>query len=146
MADDGIRVEFRMIVTHEAEQRFDQNGVELLQIRGSVVDTRRLHPEVVVRFAGQQRAQLQRWCKPGKHLSVIGRLEIWSWTAPAGKPRTALLVEASDIHPLNPDEVNHSREGVYAALGRTAQVDVPPKGMTKKEQAARMRRMVEIDG
>src|SRR5262252_1601541 len=112
MADDGIRVEFRMIVTHEAEQRFDVNGVELLQIRGSVVDTRRQQPEVVVRFAGQQRAQLQRWCKPGKHLSVIGLLEIKSWTAPKAvqQQRTALLVEASDIHPLNPDEVNHSRE------------------------------------
>jgi len=145
MADDGIRVEFRMIVMHEAEQRFDQNGVELLQIRGSVVDARHQQPEVVVRFAGQQRAQLQRWCKPGKHLSVIGLLEIKSWTAPKGIQRMALLVEASDIHPLNPDVVNHSREGVYAALGRTAQVDAP-KRMTKQEQAARMRRMVESDG
>jgi hypothetical protein len=131
-----------MLVSHEPEQRFDQNGVELLQVRGRVVDDRLTHPEVVIRFAGQHRAQLARWATPGKHLVVIGQLEVKSHTASNGAVRMFLLVEASDIHPLNPDEVNHAREGVYAALGRTAQVDGKPRKMTRAERAETMRRMV----
>lgn len=135
---DGIRVEFRMGVTHEPDQRFDVNGVELIQIRGRVIDSDHIQPEVVVRFAGQQRAQLYRWCKPGKHISVVGQLEIKSWKTPSGH-RLALLVEARDIHPLNPEEVDHSREGVYAPAGRASRQLKP-----RATKAEKIRQMTEL--
>lgn len=141
---DGLRVEFRLIVSHAVEQRFDANGVELLQFRGKVADLRLKHPEALVRFGGKQRDQLYRWCAPGKHMAVTGQLEIKTYTAKNGESRVILLVEASDIHPLNPDEVDHAREGVYAALGRTARV-AAPRHVTKEQREASVRRMLEID-
>jgi hypothetical protein len=131
MADEGLRVEFRMTVSHAPEQRFDVDGNELLQIRGRVVDSRRRQPEVVVRYAGQHQAQLARWCAPGKHLSVVGLLEVKTWTN-GSQPCLALLVEASDVHPLNPDEPNHTQAGVHAALGRTSKV-APVAGPGKSD-------------
>lgn len=141
---DGLHVEFRMIVSHAVEQRFDANGVELLQFRGKVADLRRRHPEAVVRFSGKQRHQLYRWCTPGKHMAVVGQLEVKTFTTSSGTQRTVLLVEARDIHPLNPDEVDHAREGVYAELGRTAKV-APPRRITKEQREASVRRMLELD-
>jgi len=141
---DGLRVEFRLIVSHPPEQRFDANGVELLQVRGKVADMRQRHPEVVVRFSGKQRHQLYKWCTPGKHMSVVGQLDIQTYVTKAGAARIILLVEASDIHPLNPDEVDHAREGVYAALGRTAKV-APPVRTTREQREASVRRMLESD-
>ena|SRR5215469_15588546 len=119
---DGIRVELRMTVSHAPESRFDVDGNELLQVRGRAVDSQRQQPEIVVRYAGQHQAQLARWCAPGKHLSVVGLLELKVWAAGSGGVRKAFLVEASDIHPLNPDESNLSQAGVHAALGRTSKV------------------------
>jgi hypothetical protein len=118
-----------MTISHAPESRFDVDGNELLQIRGHVADSRRTHPEVVVRFAGQHQAQLARWCAPGKHMSVVGLLEVKTWTRKDGGTGIALLVEASDIHPLNPDEPDPSRSGVYAALGRTSRLapGAPPR-------------------
>lgn len=141
---DGLRVEFRLIVSHAPEQRFDANGVELLQFRGKVADMRQRHPEAVVRFSGRQRDQLYRWCAVGKHMSVVGQLEVKTYTANDGVLRIILLIEASDIHPLNPDEVDHAREGVYAALGRTARV-APPLRTTRQQREASVRRMLETD-
>jgi len=110
-----------MTVSHAPEARFDVNGNELLQIRGRVVDARVTQPEVVIRYAGQHQAQLARWCAPGKHMSVVGLLELKTWTTSNGV-QAAYLVEASDVHPLNPDVVDHSQAGVHAALGRTSKV------------------------
>jgi len=124
MADEGIRVEFRMIVSHAPEARFDVDGNELLQIRGRVVDPRLDQPEVVVRYAGQHQVQLARWCTPGKHMSVVGLLELKTWTTSNGI-RAAYLVEASDVHPLNPEVTDHSQAGVHTALGRTSKVSAP---------------------
>src|SRR5947209_3252980 len=106
MAGEGIRVEFRMTVSHAPETRFDVDGNELLQVRGRAMDSRRAHPEVVVRYAGQHQAQLARWCAPGKHMSVIGLLEVKTWTN-GSRPGLALLVEASDVLPLNPEVTDH---------------------------------------
>lgn len=135
---DGLRVEFRMSVTHAPDQRFDVNGVELLQIRGQVIDSDHVQPEVVVRFDGQQQAQLYRWAQPGKHLSVVGQLEIKSWSTPTGT-RIALLVTARDLHPLNPEVVDHSRAGIHAVAGRSAR-DL--KARESKEE--RRKRMTEL--
>lgn len=118
---DGIRIELRMTVSHAPETRFDVNGNELLQIRGRVIDARIAQPEVVVRYAGQHQVQLARWCAPGKHMSVVGLLELKTWTTGKGV-QAAYLVEASDVHPLNPEQVDHSQAGVHAALGRTSKV------------------------
>jgi len=115
-----------MTVTHAPDARFDVDGNELLQIRGKVVDSRRAQPAMVVRYAGQHQAQLARWCAVGKHLSVIGLLEVKTWAEGTGGVRTAYLVEASDVLPLNPDETNHSQAGVHAALGRTSKVAAGP--------------------
>jgi hypothetical protein len=140
---DGIRVEFRMHVSHEPDQRFDVNGNELLQIRGRVVDSDHVQPEVVVRFAGQQQAQLYRWARPGKHLSVVGKLEVKTWVDSAGRQQLALLIEARDIHPLGlaPEEVDHSREGVYAVMGRTSS-ELKPRA-SKADQVNRMRKLLD---
>lgn len=142
---DGLHVEFRLIVSHVPEQRFDANGIELLQFRGKVADARQRHPDVVVRFSGKRRNQLYRWCTPGKHMAVAGQLEVKTYTANSGATRVILLVEASDIHPLNPDEVDHAREGVYAALGRTAKVASSARTTTSEQRAASVRRMLEMD-
>jgi len=140
MADDGIRVELRMIVSHDPEQRFDVNGIELVQFRGDVVGGP--YPPVVVRFAGQQQAQLYRWAKPGKHMSVIGYLDVKLWTDRGGRSRMALLIEAKDVYPLNPDVIDHSREGVYATAGRVSK-DLRA-ALTKTAQAEQLRKMLDL--
>ncbi len=131
-----------MIVSHDPEQRFDVNGVELVQFRGDVVGVGGPYPPVVVRFAGQQQAQLYRWAKPGKHMSVIGYLDVKLWTDRGGRSRTALLIEAKDVYPLNPDVVDHSREGVYAPTGRAAKD--PRAAPTKAAQAEQLRKMLDL--
>jgi hypothetical protein len=124
-----------MTVTHAPEARFDVDGNELLQIRGRVADSRIPQPEVVVRYAGQHLAQLARWCEPGKHLSVVGLLELKTWGSPKnGGINAAYLVEASDIHPLNPEVTNHSQAGVHAALGRTSKM-APPVAASPGEKS-----------
>jgi hypothetical protein len=138
---DGVRVEFRMSVSHAPETRFDINGNELLQIRGRVMDSQRTHPQVIVRYAGQHQAQLARWCAPGKHLSVVGLLEVKTWPRLSAGIGVAFLVEASDLYPLNPDESNPSRAGVHAALGRTSRV--APGGAPKNGRSDLRRQLAD---
>ena len=90
---DGIQVQLRMLISHPPEQRFDADGAELMQLRGRVVDLRTTHPQVVVRFGGQRRAELFRWAKPSKHLMVEGSLEVKTWSA-GGRQRVVLLIDA----------------------------------------------------
>jgi hypothetical protein len=123
-----------MTVTHAPDARFDVDGNELLQIRGRAIDSARpVQPEVVVRYAGQHLSQLARWCVPGKHLSVVGLLELKTWMD-GNTPRAAYLIEASDIHPLNPEVTNHSQAGVHAALGRTSKM-APPVAASPGEKS-----------
>ena len=137
-----------MIVTHEPEQRFDEHGAELLQVRGTVVDSARRHPMVVVRFDGKQRAELFHWAKPGKHLAVEGYLKVESWTTVDSKIRIAYLVEARDIFPLNPDERDLSRVGITTreSPGRARRapardddrVHLTPKGADRADMLRQM--------
>lgn len=130
-----------MNVTHAPEQRFDVNGNDVVQFRGNVVDAQVSHPQVVVRFGGQQQAQLYRWATPGKHMSVVGNLDVKLWTDRNGQWQMALLVEARDIHPLNPDVVDHSHAGVHAVMGRTSSELKPRADMAQR--AKRMREMLD---
>ena len=149
-ATEGIRVQVRVLTTGAPQQRFDVHGNEVLQLRGRVVDTSKRHPECVVRFSGQQRAELYRWAKVGKprHLSVDGYLEVKTWES-AGESYVALLIEALNIFPLG-DIQEPSRIGVYAMRGRTgavveAAVTASP-GATKAQRTRQMRDLLERDG
>ena len=140
----GLHVELRLIVSRDAEQRFDADGTEVLQLRGKVVDAHVKHPECVVRFRGQQRVQLARWARPGQHLVVTGRLEVKTWPV-NGKTGVALLVEAHDIHPLTPAEPDNSRAGVRGQPGTPAPARVSAPAGEMAGRAALMRRMLERD-
>jgi hypothetical protein len=120
-----------MLITHAAEQRFDADGADVLQIRGTVVDTACKHPQVVVRFGGLRRAELTRWAAVGKHLSVEGKLEVKTW-AKDGLGHVALLIDAQNLFPLGSEleeGENPERVGVYAVPGQT-----PSRRRRSKEQ------------
>jgi hypothetical protein len=137
----GIRVQLRMLIGAPPDQRFDMDGNEILQIRGHVIDSSKAHPELVVRFAGQQRAELYRWAQPNKHLGVDGFLEVKHWLAAGGKPRVALLVEAVSIFPLEDVDIEPSRAGIYAVRGRTGAPIAPQT--TKQGRVEQMRRLLD---
>jgi len=139
---DGLRVTFRMIIKSEAEQRFDTNGVEVLQLRGAVVDDVVRHPPLVVRFRGQRRAELYRWAKPNKHLSVEGSLEVKTWTGRDGRQHTALLVEATNIFPLS--DAEPSQAGVYSTASQGPSTPVRPRS-TRAQQMDMLRKMLVRD-
>lgn len=138
--DGGLQVELRLIISRDAERRFDADGNDVLQLRGSVVDAHIKHPECIVRFRGQQRAQVERWARPGQHLVVVGFLEVKTWPI-NGRTAVALLVEARDIHPLTPAEPDNSRAGVRGQPGR-ARSGAKPAGELA-ERATLMRKMLE---
>jgi hypothetical protein len=140
---EGIRVQLRMLVAAEPEQRFDVHGSEVLQLRGYVIDARRAHPGIVVRFSGQRRAELYRWAKPDKHLGVDGFLEIKHWMH-AGKPRVTLLVEAVSIFPLGEVDIEPSRSGIYAVRGRTGVIAAKAPPANKEERAKKARELLDL--
>jgi hypothetical protein len=142
-SDGGIHAQLRLIISGIPEERFDASGAEVLQLRGAVVDGAVSHPPAVVRFRGQRRAELFRWAKAGKHLSVEGMLEVKSWSA-GGKQHLALLVEAANIYPLSDVEViDPSRAGVYGNVERAQAGAGRPKRASKAESAEIMRRALE---
>jgi hypothetical protein len=130
-----------MIISADAEQRFDANGAEVLQLRGAVVDDVVHHPPVVVRFRGQRRAELYRWAKPNKHLSVEGSLEVKTWSR-NGRQHTALLVEATNIFPLS--DAEPARAGIYSTAVEAPKTPVRPRS-TKAQQMDMLRRLVDRD-
>jgi hypothetical protein len=136
-----------MVSSAEPEQRFDVDGREVLQVRGRIVDSSKQHPQVVVRFGGQRRAELYRWARAGlrKHLAVDGYLEVKVWTGSNGKQRVALLIDALNISPLNEPAQDLSKAGIYAnGRSNSAAVSSRPAG-TKAERAAQVRRLMESD-
>jgi hypothetical protein len=138
-----MHISFRLIVAGTPEERFDAAGAEVLQFRGAVVDGSIRHPPVVVRFRGQRRAELFRWAKPGKHLSVEGLLEVKSWSSADGKPHLALLVEAANIFPLSDVEVvDHSKVGISGPLPSERGVAVRPRRAEDKAAVTAMLRQL----
>lgn len=143
---DGIRVSFRMLISHPPEQRFDPTGAELLQVRGSVLDrgvgAATAYPEVVVRFGGPRRQELFKWARHGKHLSVDGfLLEIRALI----NGRMAMLIDAQNIFPL--PELNQAEDndptklGVYATHRTRGSAAAAPRG--KAARADKMRELLE---
>lgn len=146
MADDGqegIRVQLRLLIGGPPEQRFDVHGSEVLQIRGHVVDGRQAHPEVVVRFSGQRRAELYRWAKLNAHLAVDGFLQVKHWQH-HGTPRVALLVEAINLSPLDAVEVDLSRAGIYAVRGRVGALAASAPPVSKEARAKKARDLLDL--
>lgn len=139
--DGGLRVNLRMLLSAGAEQRFDSSGAEVLQLRGSVVDDSVRHPPLVVRFRGQRRAELYRWAKPNKHLSVEGSLEVKTWASRDGRQRVALLVEAANIFPLTDTEP--TKLGIYATAAASGAP--PARRQTRQQQTDMLRRMLARD-
>ena len=142
----GIHAQMRLIVSHDAAQRFDADGRETLEFRGHVVDDGGAHPQVVVRFRGRQQDELYRWAQPGKHVLVQGALELKQWTTADGKQHAAYLVHAENVHPLRQANINPSHSGVYAALGKTVRNPAaPPRGgrLTRAQRAEQMRLLME---
>jgi hypothetical protein len=133
-----------MIISAEAEQRFDANGAEVLQLRGAVVDDAVHHPPLVVRFRGQRRAELYRWAKANKHLSVEGSLEVKTWSGRDGRQHIALLVEAANIFPLS--DAEPAKAGIYstAVTGGGSSAPVRPRS-TKAQQMDMLRNMLDRD-
>lgn len=143
-SDGGIHASLRLIVAGTPEERFDAAGAEVLQFRGAVVDGSIRHPPVVVRFRGQRRAELFRWAKAGKHLSVEGLLEVKSWSSADGKPHLALLVEAANIFPLSDVEVvDHSKVGISGPLPLERGAATRPAPADKAASAEMMRRLLD---
>lgn len=135
----------RLVISHDAAQRFDADGRETLEFRGHVVDDLP-HPQVVVRFKGRHQDELYRWAQPGKHVLVQGVLELKQWTTPDGKQHAAYLVHADNVHPLRQANIDPSRSGVYAALGKTtSNPAAPPRGgrLTRAQRAEQMRLLME---
>lgn len=141
---DGIRVQLRMLISHEPEQRFDPNGAELLQVRGQVLDRMPgTYPDLVVRFGGQRRNELYKWARQGKHLSVDGFLVIKHWSS-NGRSRVALLIDAQNIFPLDDLEPDPSKAGIYNARGRTpAGMTTAPVPATTAARANKMRDLLD---
>jgi hypothetical protein len=139
---DGLRVTLRMIISADAEQRFDANGVEVLQLRGAVVDDVIHHPPLVVRFRGQRRAELYRWAKANKHLTVEGSLEVKTWSGRDGRQHIALLVEAANIFPLS--DAEPAKAGIYSTALAGPSTPVRPRS-TKAQQMDMLRRMMDRD-
>lgn len=129
-----------MLVSAPVDQRYDVTGAEVLQIRGTVVDDALHHPQVVVRFSGPRRAELYRWAKPGKHLSVDGMLEVKSWMA-AGQQHLALLIEAQSLFPLSDADsvVDPSKAGIYAIEGRAGKVKAVEQPSTLAGRVEKLR-------
>lgn len=140
---DGIRVQLRLLIGGPPEQRFDVYGNEVLQLRGQVVDGRQAHPEVVVRFDGQRRAELYRWARLNKHLAIDGFLQVKHWQH-QGRPRVALLVEAINVTPLDDVEVDLSRAGIYATRGRTGALAAPAPPVSKEARAKKARELLDL--
>jgi hypothetical protein len=144
---DGIRVQLRLLIGEPPEQRFDVVGNEVLQLRGHVVDSWLAHPEVVVRFSGQRRAELYRWASLNKHLAVDGYLQVKHWQH-NGRPRVALLVEAINISPLNDVELDQdhdlSRAGIYAVRGRTGAIAAKAPPVSKEARAKKARELLDM--
>ena len=139
---EGLRVQLRLLVDGEPEQRFDVHGNEILQVRGHVIDSNRKHPQVVVRFSGQRRAELCRWAKPNKHLGVDGFLEVKHWLN-AGTPRVALLIEALALFPLDDVDLDLSKAGIYAIRGRVG-APVIERPATKQGRVEKMRQLLDL--
>lgn len=139
---DGIRVQLRLLIGGPPEQRFDVHGNEVLQLRGHVVDGRQAHPEVVVRFSGQRRAELYRWARGNKHLAVDGYLQVKHWQD-NGRPRVVLLVEAINMSPLDDVEIDLSRAGIYAERGRTGTIAARAPAASKEARAKKARDLLE---
>lgn len=141
---NGMRVFFRMNITHPPEQRFDAHGGEVLQLRGQVLDrTAEEYPEIVVRFSGPRRAELWKWAKHGSHLSVDGfLLEVKAWQTSTGQ-RMAMLVDAQNIFPLSDlqQDLDLGKIGVYSERRSRAGAARAPRN--KADQADRMRTLLD---
>lgn len=145
--DGGLQVNLRILLSAGADQRFDADGHEILQLRGTVVDDNIHHPPVVVRFRGQRQAELYRWAKPYKHLSVEGNLEVKTWSGRDGRQQVALLVEATNIFPLS--DAEPAKLGIYATPQTRSSKPVSPRtaaGLdTRKQQIDMLRNMLARD-
>jgi len=140
---EGIRVQLRLLIEGSPEQRFDVHGNEVLQVRGHVVDGSTVHPEVVVRFSGQRRAELHRWCTVHRHLYVDGFVQVKHWLH-QGRPRVALLVEATTLSPLDDAVVDQSRAGIYAVRGRSGAIAAKAPPSSKEERARKARELLDL--
>lgn len=140
---EGIRVQLRLLVGGPADQRFDVNGNEVLQVRGHVLDGKQAHPEVVVRFSGQRRAELYRWAGLNKHLAVDGFLQVKHWQD-HGRPRVALLVEAINLSPLDDIDLDLSRAGIYATRGRTGALADKAPPVSKEARTKKARELLDL--
>jgi len=139
-APQGIRGQFRLLIAQPTRQRFDSNGRDVLEVRGTVVDSAHRHPEVVVRFAGQRQNELYRWAVVGQHLSVDGYLEVKHWLA-NGQPRVTLLVEAVNIFPLSDPVPDLRRIGIYATPSAPSE-GVTVTSLDKTARENRLRTML----
>ena len=136
-------MQLRLLVDRTPEQRYDQHGVEVLELHGHVVDSKHAHPLTVVRFSGQRRVELYRWAKPGKHLAIDGYLQVKHFRT-RGVPRVALLIEGININPLDDVEVDLSRAGIYAVRGRVGKVAPRAAPMSKAERAEKARTLLDL--
>jgi single-stranded DNA-binding protein len=172
----GIAARLRGHVLTPPHLRYASDASEVLEFQVKLVEdwppSGPLAEEViVVRYGGQQR-ELDRWLTTGRHVLLSGILHVARWTgAQDGKDRARLVLEATEVQPLDEKPPNPSRAAAYAprppqpadreAPTRAEQLDRleamvsaaedspkkadPPKAMPRT-QAERARRYDEIYG
>ena len=112
---DGIRAQLRGYADEAPFARFTPDGVSLWEFKVRLVDTWRPETEkVIVRVADEHYGSLQSWVVPGRHLLVEGILHLIRWTPKDNVPRAVLVIEMTDLHPLDKEQQqNPSKAGVH---------------------------------
>jgi hypothetical protein len=116
----GIAARLRGYVQSAPRLRYAADGAELLEFKVKLVEDWPPPPAapaeeiVVARFAGRQR-ELEQWLAYGRHVLLGGTLHLARWTgAQDGRERAQLLLEATDIQPLDQERPDPERAAAYA--------------------------------
>jgi len=140
----GIAARLRGRAQSAPQLRYASDGTELLEFKVKLIEDwppqGPLAEEIItVRFGGQQR-ELERWLAFGRHVLLSGILHVARWTGTHDhKERVLLVLEATDVQPLDEKPPNSSRAAAYAPRPPQPTNREPP---TQAERFARLEAMV----
>lgn len=140
----GIRARLRGHVQQPPQIRYAADGTEMLEFTLRLVDG--WPPDapaselIVVRYGGQQR-ELMQWLAYGRHVVLEGVIHLVRWTGKTdGKDRARLLLEATEIEPLDQERPDPSRAAVTAPRPPQPSVGTPP---SETERLERLRALAD---
>jgi single-stranded DNA-binding protein len=153
---DGIRADLRGYVDTAPRVRYHPDGEMVWEFTVRLIDSWSTSSAevVVVRVPDRNYALLQRWAVPGRQAYLRGVLHLARWQGNDGQPRARLLLEGSELMPLDQRATGSTPAALDFQSPPMRQQDaIPPQSATRAlagastatERAARMRRLLNQD-